>query len=210
MFNGSSLNERRFNQIFKLRATIFWLALEEKSYIHNQVFIGGYMASVKLKGNPIHTNGELPKVGAKAPDFLLVDGELQEKSLKDFKGKRMLLSFVPSLDTAVCSLSTKKFNDALKSHPEVVALVVSCDLPFAQKRMCSQEKVENIIPLSMMRNKNCAVDYGILIQDGPLAGLNARAIVVLDEQSQVIYIELVPDIVEEPNYDKALAALLKG
>ncbi|MBS0652159.1 MAG: thiol peroxidase [Verrucomicrobia bacterium] len=168
------------------------------------------MAKVTLKGNPIHTNGELPNVGAKAPDFLLVDGDLNEKSLKDFKGKRKLISFVPSLDTAVCSLSTKKFNDSLKSHPEVVALVVSCDLPFAQKRMCSQEQVANIVPLSMMRNKNCAGDYGILIQDGPLAGLCARAIVVLDEQSQVVYSELVPEIAQEPNYDKALAALLKS
>lgn len=168
------------------------------------------MANVTLKGNPIHTNGELPNVGAKAPDFLLVDGDLNEKSLKDFKGKRKLISFVPSLDTAVCSLSTKKFNDSLKSHPEVVALVVSCDLPFAQKRMCSQEQVANIVPLSMMRNKNCASDYGILIQDGPLAGLCARAIVVLDEQSQVVYSELVPEIAQEPNYDKALGALLKN
>ncbi len=161
-----------------------------------------------IKGNPIHTNGELPKIGSQAPDFLLIDADLLEKSLKDFKGKRKLISFVPSLDTGVCSLSTKKFNEALKSHPEVVALVVSCDLPFAQKRMCSQEQIVNIIPLSMMRTKNCASDYGILIQDGPLAGVCARAIVVLDEQSKVVYSELVPDIVHEPDYEKALAALL--
>lgn len=168
------------------------------------------MANLKLKGNLIHTNGELPKIGTKAPDFVLVDKDLIDKSLKDFAGKRKLLSFVPSLDTPVCTLSTKKFNDALKAHLEVVALVISCDLPFSQKRMCSQEKIENIIPLSMMRNKNCATDYGVLIQDGPLAGLNARAIVVLDEQSTVVYTELVPDIVDEPNYEKALAALLQS
>ena len=166
------------------------------------------MAHLLLKGNPIHTNDELPALNSPLPDFKLVDKDLSEKSLKDFKGKKKLLSFVPSLDTAVCSLSTKKFNEALKSQPGIVALVISCDLPFAQQRMCSQEKVDNIVTLSMMRNKDCATVYGILIQDGPLAGLCARAIVVADENDRVIYKELVPDIVNEPNYDKALAALL--
>ncbi len=166
------------------------------------------MANLMINGNPIHTNGELPQIGAQAPDFLLIDRDLTEKSLRDFRGKRKLISFVPSLDTGVCSLSTKKFNEVLESHPEVIALVVSCDLPFAQKRMCSQEQIANIIPLSMMRNKNCASDYGILIQDGPLAGICARAVFVLDEESKVVYSELVPDIVQEPNYEKALAALL--
>ena len=166
------------------------------------------MAKLNLKGNPIHTNGELPQVGSEAPNFVLVDGELNEKTLAHFKGKRKLLSFVPSLDTAVCSLETKKFNDVMKSHPNAIALTVSFDLPFAQKRFCTQEKVDNIIPLSMMRNKNCASDYGVLIVDGPLAGLCARAIVVIDQHDKVVYTELVPDIVQEPNYDRAVAALL--
>ncbi len=166
------------------------------------------MAKVTLKGNTIHTNGELPKTGSHAPDFKLVDADLADKALGDFKGKRKLLSFVPSLDTAVCSLSTKKFNESIKSHPEVTAIVVSSDLPFAQKRMCSAEHVNNITTLSMMRNKDCAKDFGILIQDGPLAGLCARAIVVLDADNKVVYTELVPEITQEPNYDKALAALL--
>ena len=166
------------------------------------------MAKITLKGNPIHTNGNLPHIGAKAPDFHLVDGELHDRFLKDYRGKRKLLSIVPSLDTSVCSLSTKTFNDRVKAHPEVAVLVISGDLPFAQKRMCSQEHIANITPLSMMRNKEFAKDYGILIEDGPLAGICARAIVVLDEGDHILYTELVPEIAQEPNYDKALEALL--
>lgn len=167
------------------------------------------MAQVHLKGNPIHTNGQLPAPHTPAPDFTLVDTDLNNRSLKDFKGKRKLLSIVPSLDTAVCSLSTKKFNEALKEHPEVLALVISADLPFAQKRVCSAENIKNIITLSMMRSKDFAKDYGVLIQDGPLAGAAARSVVVLDEQDKVIYTELVPEITQEPHYDQALKALLK-
>lgn len=167
------------------------------------------MAKITLKGNPIHTNGALPHLGTKAPDFLLVDGELHDRSLKDYKGKRKLLSIVPSLDTSVCSLSTKKFNEKVKAHPEVAVLVISGDLPFAQKRMCSQEHVENITPLSMMRNKEFGRAYGILIEDGPLAGICARAVVVLDESDHVLYTELVPEIAQEPDYDKALQVLLR-
>jgi thiol peroxidase len=166
------------------------------------------MATLNLKGNPIHTNGELPQIGSQAPHFVLVDGELNEKTLAHFKGKRKLISFVPSLDTAVCSLETKKFDEAMKAHPDQIALVVSFDLPFAQKRFCSHEKIGNIIPLSMMRGKDCAHDYGVLLTDGPLAGLCARAIIVVDEQDKVVYTELVPDIVQEPHYDRALKALL--
>jgi thiol peroxidase len=167
------------------------------------------MAQITLKGNPIHTNGNLPAVGAKASDFTLVDGDLNNRSLKDYKGKRKLLSIVPSLDTSVCSLSTKKFNEKIKSHPEVIVLVVSTDLPFAQKRICGAEGVANITPLSMMRSKDFAKDYGVLITDGPLAGICARSVVVLDENDKVVYTELVPEIAQEPNYDKALEALLR-
>lgn len=165
------------------------------------------MAKITLKGNPIHTNGNLPSIGAKAPDFQLVDGDLNNRSLKDYKGKRKILSIVPSLDTSVCSLSAKKFNEKIKSHPESVVLVISADLPFAQKRMCAAENVTNITPLSMMRNKEFAKAYGILIEDGPLAGICARAVVVLDENDHVMYTELVPEIAHEPNYDKALEKL---
>jgi thiol peroxidase len=167
------------------------------------------MGKITLKGNPIQTNGNLPSLGTQAPDFQLADGELNNRSLKDFKGKRKMIYIVPSLDTSVCSLSTKKFNEQIKAHPELTLLVVSADLPFAQKRMCSQEHVENILPLSMMRSKDFAKDYGVLIQDGSLAGICARAVVVLDENDTVVYTELVPEITQEPNYDKALEALLK-
>jgi len=166
------------------------------------------MAKITLKENPIHTNGELPKVGKKAPPFILVDRALSNQSLDSYKGKRKLLSIVPSLDTAVCSIMAKKFNEAIKEHPQAILLLVSADLPFAQKRFCEQEEAENIIPLSMMRSKDFATDYGVLIEDGPLAGICARAVVVLDEDDRVIYTELVDEITKEPNYEKALSYFL--
>jgi thioredoxin-dependent peroxiredoxin len=172
-------------------------------------FLEVAMANITLKGNPIRTNGALPTVGSKAPDFQLVDGHLQDRSLKDYKGKRKLISIVPSLDTPTCSLSTKKFNEKIQSHPEVTVLVVSADLPFAQKRFCSMENIANIVPLSMMRSKDFANAYGILIENGPLAGICARAVVILDENDAVTYTQLVQEIAEEPDYDKALSELLK-
>jgi thiol peroxidase len=149
----------------------------------------------------------LPKVGGKAPDFHLVDADLKDVRLADFKGKKKLLNIVPSLDTPTCALSTKKFNDFAKARNDVVILVISADLPFAQKRFCGAEGIQNVKPLSMMRSRNFAKDYGVLIQDGPLAGITARAVVVLDENDKVIYNQLVPDIGQEPNYEAAMAAL---
>ena len=166
------------------------------------------MAKITLKGTPVHTTGQLPALHQKAPNFKLVDGELHDKTLADYKGKRKLLNIVPSLDTSVCATSAKKFNEALAKHPEIAVLVISADLPFAQKRFCTAEHVKHATPLSMMRSKDFGKDYGVLIQDGPLAGLLARSIVVLDEQDQVIYTELVPEISHEPNYEKALQVLL--
>jgi thiol peroxidase len=168
------------------------------------------MAKVTFKSSPIHTSGELPKVGTKAPDFALVDAELKEHSLKDFRGKRKIISIVPSLDTSVCSLSAKKFNEAMKKHSEALVIVVSADSPFAQKRVCVLEDLKNILTLSLIRSKDFAKSYGVLIEDGPLMGLCARAIVVLDEENRVLYTELVPEITHEPNYEKALDALLQG
>lgn len=165
------------------------------------------MAKITLKNNPISTNGELPQVGTKAPDFVLVDKELQDRSLKDFKGHKKFLAIVPSLDTSVCSIMAKKCFQNLKRLPEVALLVISADLPFAQKRFCLSEHVEGMNVLSMMRNKNFAKDYGILIQDGPLAGLCARALVILGENNEVLYTQLVPEISQEPDYDAALAFL---
>lgn len=165
------------------------------------------MTTITLKGNTIHTNGELPAVGSQAPDFVLVDKDLKDVRLADFAGKKKLVSIVPSLDTGVCAASTKKFNDLLKSRSGVVVLVVSGDLPFAQKRFCGAEGIEGVATLSMMRSRNFAKDYGVLITDGPLAGLAARAVVVLDENDVVRYTEQVPEITQEPDYDRAIAAL---
>jgi thiol peroxidase len=165
------------------------------------------MAKITLAGNPINTNGELPKVGSAAPDFRLTDADLNDLSLASFKGKKKLLNIVPSLDTPVCAMSTKKFNDHAAKHPNTVMLIVSADLPFAMKRFCVAENTDKVKTLSMMRDRNFAKDYGVLIQDGPLKGITARAIVVVDEHDKVVHTELVPEIKQEPNYDKALAAL---
>jgi len=165
------------------------------------------MAKVTLKGNPVSIIGELPAVGAKAPDFTLVDSSLADRTLADFTGKKKLISIVPSLDTPVCATSTIKFNRAAKADPDMVVLIVSSDLPFAASRFCTGEKLENVVTLSMMRDKDFAKDYGVLITDGPLAGITARGVVVLDEQDKVLYTQLVAEIGDEPDYDKALAAL---
>jgi thiol peroxidase len=164
------------------------------------------MATVTLKGNPIHTNGELPAAGAPAPDFKLTGVDLKDVSLADYKGKKKILNIVPSLDTAVCATSTRKFNESGGKLANTVVLVVSADLPFAMKRFCTTEGLQNVVSLSMIRGKGFAKDYGVLLQDGPLAGLSARAVVVVDENDKVVYRELVPEIGQEPNYDAALAA----
>lgn len=165
------------------------------------------MAKITLKGSPCNTNGELPAVGSKAPDFRLTTKDLADVSLADYKGKKKLLNIVPSLDTGVCAASTKKFNEAAQQHKNAVFLVISADLPFAMGRFCGAEKLENVIPLGMMRSRHFAKDYGVLIADGPLEGITARAVVVLDENDKVIYTQLVQEVAQEPNYDKALSAL---
>jgi thiol peroxidase len=165
------------------------------------------MAKITLQGDAINTNGELPAIGSEAPDFKLVDAELNDRTLDDYAGKKKLLNIVPSLDTPVCATSTKYFNDAAKGRDDVVMLIISADLPFASGRFCTGENLENVVPLSMMRSKNFAKDYGILITDGPLAGITGRAVVVLDESNNVVYTELVPEIAQEPDYDKAIVAL---
>ena len=165
------------------------------------------MAKITLHGNASNTNGELPAVGSQAPDFSLVDGELNDVRLSNYAGKKKLLNIVPSLDTPVCATSTKQFNESAAGRDDVVMLVISADLPFAQGRFCTAESVDKVVPLSMMRSRNFAKDYGVLITDGPLAGITARAIVVLDENDKVVYTELVPEIAQQPDYDAALAAL---
>jgi thiol peroxidase len=164
------------------------------------------MATVTLKGNPIHTNGDLPQKGAQAPAFSLTGVDLKDVGLGEWKGKKKILNIVPSLDTAVCATSTRKFNENGGKLPNTVVLVISADLPFAMKRFCTTEGLQNVISLSMIRGKNFAKDYGVLLTDGPLAGLSARAVLVLDENDKVVHAELVPEIGQEPNYDAALAA----
>ena len=164
------------------------------------------MAQVTLKGNPIHTSGELPALGAKAPEFKLTGADLKDVSLADYQGKRKILNIVPSLDTAVCATSTRKFNETAGKLPNTVVLVISADLPFAAKRFCTTEGLQNVVTLSLMRDKAFAKDYGVLLQDGPLAGICARAVVVLDENDKIVHRQLVPEIGQEPDYDGALAA----
>ena len=165
------------------------------------------MAKVTLKGDPIHTSGELPEVGEHAPDFTLVDKDLTDRSLADFAGKKKLLNIVPSLDTPVCAESTRRFNEYARNHDDTVMLVISADLPFAQQRFCGDEGLDNVVPLSMMRGKGFARDYGVLLEDGPLAGVTGRAVVVLDEDDRVVHRQLVAEIAEEPDYDQALGVL---
>jgi thiol peroxidase len=164
------------------------------------------MATTALKGNPTQTNGDLPAIGAKAPDFLLVATDMSEKKLADFRGKKKILSINPSYDTPVCQAATRTFNERAASLNDVVVLMVSADLPFAQKRFCEAEGLEGVVPLSTFRG-SFLKDYGVELVDGPLKGVSARAIVVLNEKDEVVHTELVPDIAQEPNYDAALAAV---
>ena len=165
------------------------------------------MANVLFKGTPAHTSGELPKIGSKAPDFTLTAGDLSDVKLSSFKGKKKLLSIAHSLDTGTCAAATKRFNDFAKSRPDVVVLVVTADLAFAQGRFCTGEGIKNVVTLSMMRDRHFAKDYGVLLTDSPIAGLCARATLVLDENDTVLYTQLGPELTAEPDYDKAFAAL---
>lgn len=161
--------------------------------------------AVTLGGNPIDVSGTFPKVGDTAPDFKLVNKDLADVSLADFAGKKKILNIVPSLDTPVCAVSTQKFNSA--ASDKVAVLVISADLPFAQSRFCNAE-APNVTTLSTLRGGAAFKrDYGVDITSGPLTGITARAVVVLDEANKVIHAELVPEIKQEPNYDAALAAL---
>ncbi|WP_457666725.1 thiol peroxidase [Thiolapillus sp.] len=166
------------------------------------------MATVTLKKDiETHTNGELPEVGTRAPDFKLTRGDLATARLGDWENKKIVLNIVPSLDTPTCAESARKFNAAFDDRQDAEVLVISADLPFAQGRFCSIEGLENVTPLSMMKNRSFAEDYGVLLVDGPLEGLAARAVVIIDEAGTVMYTELVPEITDEPDYDAALAAL---
>jgi len=165
------------------------------------------MAELYLKQKLIHTNGNLPAVGTKAPDFTLTAQDLSDKHLSDFSGKKKLIYTLPSIDTPTCEKSTKNLNESAKIFQDVVFLIISCDLPFAQKRFCHQEGANNVVTLSLMRDKKFAESYGILITEGVLKGLCARSIFILDSQDKILYQELVSDVAHEPNYDAAIKAL---
>jgi thiol peroxidase len=165
------------------------------------------MATVTLGGNPVNVAGNFPKRGDTIPDFSLTGGDLKDVSLKDYAGKRKVLNIVPSLDTPTCQTSTRKFNEKASSLTNTVVLVVAADLPFAMKRFCGAEGLNNVVTLSTMRGRDFHTKYGVDIADGPLKGLTARGVVVVDENNKVLHSELVSEIKNEPDYDAALAAL---
>jgi len=166
------------------------------------------MATTKFKGNDVHTNAELPAVGSKAPNFSLVAKDLSTKTLADFAGKKVVLSVNPSYDTGVCQATARSFNKSLGERGDVAVLMVSADLPFAQKRFCEAEGLDHVVTLSSFRS-GFAKDYGLELVDGPLQGLTARAVIVIGEDGLVKSSELVPEITTEPNYDAAISSLSK-
>jgi thiol peroxidase len=170
----------------------------------------GIMASITLKGKQLHTSGELPALGTKAPDFLLTGADLSDFRLADFEGKVKILNIVPSLDTGVCAASARKFEKEVKDLAGVVVLTVSRDLPFAQSRFCKAEGIGKVVALYQLRSEDFGRDYGVRITDGPMEGLLARAVVVLGRDNKVVYAEQVPEIADEPKYDKALNAARKA
>jgi thiol peroxidase len=165
------------------------------------------MSQVTLGGNPIEVAGTFPSAGAKAADFTLVGKDLGNLTLASFGGKRKVLNIVPSLDTPTCATSTRKFNEAAAGLDNTVVVVVSGDLPFAASRFCTTEGIANVVTASTFRSHDFAKAYGVDVTSGPLSGLTARAVVVIDEIDKVLYSELVAEIKNEPNYDAALAAL---
>jgi thioredoxin-dependent peroxiredoxin len=165
------------------------------------------MAEITLKRNTIHTKGELPKAGSMAPDFKLTKTDLSDISLKDFAGKRVVVNIFPSLDTSVCAASVRRFNEEVEKLDNTVVLCASRDLPYAHKRFCSAEGLDNVVSLSELRDSKFGDDYNVRIIDGPMKGLLSRAVVVVDEEGKVIYTEQVPNIGQEPNYEAVVSAL---
>ncbi len=165
------------------------------------------MAKTTLKGNAVNTSGELPSSGSSAPHFTLVSNSLAPLSLENYAGKRVILNIFPSVDTGTCATSVRTFNKKSSELENTVVICISKDLPFAQKRFCGAEGIENVEMASEFRNSKFSNDYGVLLTDGPLEGLMARSIVVLDEEHKVIHTELVSEITEEPNYEAAISVL---
>ncbi len=165
------------------------------------------MSTITFKNTPVNTNGELPAVGSQAPEFLLVQTDLSELKVEDLKGKKVVINVFPSVDTSVCAMSVRKFNEKAAALPDTVVLCVSKDLPFAHARFCAAEGIANVKSVSTFRCNCFEKNYGLLMIDGPLKGLLARAVVVLDKTGKVVYTELVSEITQEPNYDAAIAAV---
>lgn len=165
------------------------------------------MSIIKLKGNPINTIGQLPEIGVFAPEFKLTANDLSDKSLADYTGRKVVLNIFPSLDTATCAMSVRRFNAEVSNLKGAIVLCISRDLPFAQARFCGAEGLTNVVTLSQMKDTNFGKAYGVEMIDGPLASLFARAVVIIDEAGKVIYTELVPEIAQEPDYEKALKAI---
>ncbi|MCU0430906.1 MAG: thiol peroxidase [Cytophagaceae bacterium] len=164
------------------------------------------MASITFKGNPVKTSGSLPAAGSKAPDFLLTKTNLSDFGLQEFAGKKVILNIFPSLDTGVCAASVRRFNKEASSLDNTVVLCISKDLPFAHKRFCETEGLANVVSASSLRNDSFEKSYQVTMQDGPLAGLFSRSVVVIDEKGLVTYSEQVPEITQEPNFEAALQA----
>ncbi|MBM3405464.1 MAG: thiol peroxidase [Bacteroidetes bacterium] len=165
------------------------------------------MADIKLKGNPFHTQKDLPGTGTRAADFMLTGNDLGDVSLKHFVGKRIVMNIFPSLDTPVCAASVRRFNAEAGKIKDTVVLCISKDLPFAHGRFCAAEGLTNVVTLSAFRDNSFAEGYGVTIKDGPLAGLFSRAIVIIDEQGIITYTEQVPEITQEPDYQAALESV---
>lgn len=165
------------------------------------------MTQINFKGTPIQTDGDFPQVGDQAPNLKLVKTDLSEVSLADFAGKQVIFNIFPSVDTAVCALQLKTFSQKAAQRDDVVLLFASMDLPFALNRFCGTEGIDNAVTASDFRHHSLAKDYGVKMLDGPLSGLYARATLVLNADHQVVYSELVTDVVNEPDYDAAMASL---
>jgi thiol peroxidase len=166
-----------------------------------------YMSTITLKGNPVQTSGALPSVGADAPGFSLTKADLTDIGLPDYSGRRVVLNIFPSLDTPTCATSVRKFNALASQITGTTVLCVSADLPFAASRFCTTEGLQDVVPASSFRSPGFGEAYGVTIVDGPLRGLLARSVVVVDEKGKVIHSQLVPEIADEPDYDAALAVL---
>ena len=174
----------------------------DQSSTENQSF----MSTIQFKGNPIHIVGNLPATGTTAPNFTLVADDLSDKSLSEFKGKYVVLNIFPSVNTGVCAASVRQFNKDAAGMPNATVLCISKDLPFAQAQFCGAEGIKNVVMLSDFRT-DFGHEYGVLMADGPLKGLLSRAVVVINPEGQIVYEEQVPEITQEPNYEKALAQI---